>query len=79
MRGLSPKSPKKSSPKSLQKVKVQKVGVLVALEKHGREAHDPWRIGFFIDNEIQWGANHEDLGRWTLRSPDDRTAILLRA
>ena len=44
------------------------------LAKHGREAHDKWCIGFFIDNEIQWGANHEDLARWTLWSPDDQPA-----
>ena len=44
------------------------------LEAHGREAHDKWCIGFFIDNEIQWGANHEDLARWTLWSPDDQPA-----
>ena len=44
------------------------------LESHGREAHDKWCIGFFIDNEIQWGANHEDLARWTLWSPDDQPA-----
>ena len=47
---------------------------LAALAEHGREAHDPWCIGFFIDNEIQWGAKHEDLARWTLWSPDDQPA-----
>ena len=49
-------------------------GVKAALAEHGREAHDPWCIGFFIDNEIQWGAKHEDLARWTLWSPDDQPA-----
>ena len=49
-------------------------GVRTALAEHGREAHDPWCIGFFIDNEIQWGARHEDLARWTLWSPDDQPA-----
>ena len=44
------------------------------LAKHGREAHDKWCIGFFIDNEIQWGEKHEDLARWTLWSPDDQPA-----
>ena len=44
------------------------------LAAHGREAHDKWCIGFFIDNEIQWGSNHEDLARWTLWSPDDQPA-----
>ncbi len=51
-----------------------KEGVAAALAEHGREAHDPWCIGFFIDNEIQWGACHEDLARWTLWSPDDQPA-----
>ena len=45
-----------------------------ALAAHGREAHDKWCIGFFIDNEIQWGAKHEDLALWTLWSPDDQPA-----
>jgi hypothetical protein len=49
-------------------------GVRKALAEHGREAHDPWCIGFFIDNEIQWGFRHEDLARWTLWSPDGQPA-----
>ena len=49
-------------------------GVRQALEEHGREAHDPWCIGFFIDNEIQWGHKAADLARWTLWSPDDQPA-----
>ena len=56
-------------------------GVKKALVEHGREAHDPWCIGFFIDNEIGWGSKHEDLARWTLRSPDGqpaKTAFLKR-
>ena len=51
-----------------------KKGVSAALAAHGREAHDKWCIGFFIDNEIQWGSRHEDLARWTLWSPDDQPA-----
>ena len=51
-----------------------RTATLAALAEHGREAHDPWCIGFFIDNEIQWGATHEDLARWTLWSPDDQPA-----
>ncbi len=47
---------------------------LAALAEHAREAHDPWCIGFFIDNEINWGSKHEDLARWTLWSPDDQPA-----
>ena len=49
-------------------------GVRAALEAHGREAHDPWCIGFFIDNEIQWGAKDTDLAQWALWSPDDQPA-----
>ena len=49
-------------------------GVTVALAAHGREAHDPWCIGFFIDNEIQWGARETDLAQWTLQSPADQPA-----
>ena len=49
-------------------------GVAKALREHGREAHDKWCIGFFIDNEIQWGGSHEDLARWTLWSPDTQPA-----
>lgn len=45
-----------------------KEGVTAALEAHGREAHDPWCIGFFIDNEINWGAEL-DLAKWTIQSP----------
>lgn len=49
-------------------------GVRKALEDHGREAHDPWCIGFFIDNEIQWGNKDTDLAQWALWSPDDQPA-----
>ena len=49
-------------------------GVKAALAEHGREAHDPWCIGFFIDNEIQWGSTDLDLARWSLWSPDDQPA-----
>ena len=49
-------------------------GVMKALEEHGREAHDPWCIGFFVDNEINWGRDDCDLARWTLWSPDDQPA-----
>ena len=49
-------------------------GVTAALAAHGREAHDPWCIGFFIDNEINWGGSDTELARWVLRSPDDQPA-----
>ncbi|MBQ0033201.1 MAG: hypothetical protein KBT68_10430, partial [bacterium] len=48
-------------------------GVTAALETHGREAHDKWCIGFFIDNEINWGGP-TDLARWALQSPSDQPA-----
>ena len=48
-------------------------GVTAALEAHGREAHDKWCIGFFIDNEINWGGA-TDLAKWTLQSPADQPA-----
>ena len=51
-----------------------KPGCRAELEKHGREAHDAWCIGFFIDNEIQWGRKETDLAEWTLQSPDDQPA-----
>lgn len=51
-----------------------KAACLSELAKHGREAHDKWCIGFFIDNEIQWGAKDTDLAQWTLWSPDDQPA-----
>ena len=49
-------------------------GVTAALEAHGREAHDKWCIGFFVDNEINWGASARQLAAWTLQSPADQPA-----
>ena len=49
-------------------------GVTAALEKHGRSAHDPWCIGFFVDNEINWGSHPSQLAEWTLQSPADQPA-----
>ena len=51
-----------------------KSDVIRSLEEHGKEAHDPWCIGFFVDNEIQWGRKAVDLATWTLWSPDDQPA-----
>ena len=48
--------------------------VTAALKERESSARDPWCIGFFAENEIQWGRNHEDLARWTLWSPDDQPA-----
>jgi hypothetical protein len=50
------------------------VGVTAALEKHGRSAHDPWCIGFFVDNEINWGGYAAQLAEWSLQSPADQPA-----
>ncbi len=49
-------------------------GVTQALAAHGREAHDKWCIGFFVDNELMWGTNDTQLAEWTLASPDDQPA-----
>ena len=49
-------------------------GVTAALEKNGRSAHDPWCIGFFVDNEINWGSHPSQLAEWTLQSPADQPA-----
>lgn len=51
-----------------------KEGCRKALAEHGREAHDPWCIGFFIDNEIQWGRTETDLAQWVLWSPEEQPA-----
>ena len=48
-------------------------GVAAALAEHGREAHDPWCIGFFVDNEINWGGE-TDLAKWIVQSPSDQPA-----
>ena len=37
------------------------------------ELHDPWCIGFFVDNEISWG-NDTALAEWTLQSPATQPA-----
>ena len=49
-------------------------GVTAALTEHGREAHDKWCIGFFVDNELKWGKNDLQLAEWTLVSPDSQPA-----
>ena len=49
-------------------------GVKAALAGHGREAHDKWCIGFFVDNELKWGTNDTQLAEWALASPDDQPA-----
>mgnify|MGYP004647176791 FL=1 len=50
-------------------------GVRTALEAKGRAAHDKWCIGFFIDNEINWGGR-TDLAKWTIQSPPSQPAKL---
>ena len=45
-----------------------------ALAKYDFALHDPWCIGFFIDNEISWGKKCEDLALWVLSSPDEQPA-----
>ncbi len=41
--------------------------------KRGREAGDPWCLGFFSDNEIAWG-DETSLAEAALRSPADQPA-----
>lgn len=43
-----------------------------ALEGYG--TRDPWCVGFYVDNEINWGDGLTDLARWTLNSPEDQPA-----
>ena len=45
-----------------------------ALAKYDFALHDPWCIGFFIDNEILWGKKCEDLALWVLSCPDGQPA-----
>ena len=45
-----------------------------ALAKYAFALHDPWCIGFFVDNEILWGKKSEDLALWVLASPGDQPA-----
>ena len=49
-------------------------GVTEALKKYDRSAHDRWCIGFFVDNEIDWGGYPAQLAEWTLQSPADQPA-----
>ena len=51
-----------------------KPSTIAALSGHGQEAHDKWCIGFFVDNEIEWGAQPESLAQWTLMSPASQAA-----
>ena len=39
-----------------------------------RPFSDPWCIGFFVDNELSWGADGVSLAVATLRSPQDQPA-----
>ena len=51
-----------------------RTGILAGLEKRREQAKDPWCIGFFVDNEINWGGSAEELAKWTLQSPADQPA-----
>jgi len=51
-----------------------RTGILAALEKRRAQAKDPWCIGFFVDNEIDWGGSPAKLAEWTLQSPADQPA-----
>jgi hypothetical protein len=51
-----------------------KAGILKELEKRKAQANDVWCIGFFVDNEINWGNTPSKLAEWTLQSPADQPA-----
>jgi hypothetical protein len=37
-------------------------------------ARDPWCIGYFVGNEMEWGASDTDLAKMILASPEEQTA-----
>ena len=39
-----------------------------------RSGDDPWCLGWFVDNELQWGADTTSLGRWVLAAKPDQPA-----
>ena len=39
-----------------------------------RSGDDPWCVGWFVDNELSWGNDDRDLGRFVVRSPADQPA-----
>ena len=51
-----------------------RTGILKELDKRKAQAKDPWCIGFFVDNEINWGDSPSQLAEWTLQSPSDQLA-----
>ena len=51
-----------------------RTGILKELDKRKAQAKDPWCIGFFVDNEINWGDSPSQLAEWTLQSPSDQPA-----
>ncbi|WP_353195633.1 hypothetical protein [Parapedobacter defluvii] len=43
------------------------------LQDRKGELQSPWCYGYFVDNKLVWGADH-DLGRWVLKSPATQPA-----
>ncbi|NGM60862.1 hypothetical protein G5B30_02910 [Sphingobacterium sp. SGG-5] len=43
------------------------------LRERGDELLSPWCYGYFVDNKLVWGADH-DLARWVLKSPAQQAA-----
>ncbi len=43
------------------------------LKDRKEELESAWCYGYFVDNKLVWGANH-DLGRWVLKSSADQSA-----
>src|SRR5690606_33344050 len=43
------------------------------LQNRKEELVSPWCYGYFVDNKLVWGADH-DLGRWVLKSSANQPA-----
>lgn len=39
-----------------------------------RSGEDPWCLGWFVDNELQWGSDAVSLARWVLAAPETQPA-----
>ena len=48
--------------------------VAAAQTTAARSGRDPWCLGWFVDNELSWGADDTALAREVLVSPDDQPA-----
>src|SRR5690606_10667636 len=46
------------------------------LQERKEELESTWCYGYFVDNKLVWGADH-DLGRWVLKSSSDQPANIV--